>query len=112
MKVDVNAVCCGLLEREDVDRDAVQNVSGGSKKLDEAPTLLLIGLQYAGQHWDQLGLQPPVKKYETKNRVISDLLPNSKMLQCSYNYQGFLSCMLLIMHKSMRLKQVTIDAYF
>lgn len=44
MKVDVNAVCCGLLEREDVDRDAVQNVSGGSKKLDEAPTLLLICL--------------------------------------------------------------------
>lgn len=44
MKVDVDAVCCGLLEREDVDRDAVQNVSSGSKELDEVPTLLLIGL--------------------------------------------------------------------
>lgn len=44
VKVDVDAVCCGLLEREDVDRDAVQNVSSGSKELDEVPTLLLIGL--------------------------------------------------------------------
>lgn len=62
VKVDIDAVRCGLLERENVDCDAMQDVSGGSKELDKAPTLLLIGLQYAGQHWDHEGLQTPVKK--------------------------------------------------
>lgn len=56
VKADADAVCCGLLEREDVDCDPVQNVSGGGKELDEVPALLLIGLQYAGQHWNQLSL--------------------------------------------------------
>lgn len=74
MKVDVDAVCCGLLEREDVDSDAVQDISGSTKKLDKVPTLLLIGFQYAGQHWDQLSLQTPTKRY----RAIGKLLPNSK----------------------------------
>lgn len=76
VKVNVDAVRCRLLEREDVDRDAVQDISGSSKELAKVPTLLLIGLQYAGQHWDQLGLQTPTKRY----RTIGDLLPNSKGL--------------------------------
>jgi len=74
VKVDVDVVCCGLLEKEDVDGDAVQDISGSSKELDKVPTLLLIGLQYAGQHWDQLSLQTPTKK---KYRAIGKLLPNS-----------------------------------
>lgn len=76
MKVNVDTVCFGLLEREDVDGDAVQDISGSRKELDKAPTLLLIGLQYAGQHWDQLSLQTPRKRY----KAISKLLPNSKGL--------------------------------
>lgn len=52
VEVDVDAVCCGLLEREDVDCDAVQDVSCGCKETDEVPALLLIGLKYTSQHWD------------------------------------------------------------
>lgn len=77
MKVGVDTVCCALLEREDVDGDTIQDIRGSSKELDKAPTLFLIGLQYVGQHWDQLGLQTPMKKY----RAIGDLLPNSKGLK-------------------------------
>lgn len=62
VEVDVDVVCCGLLEVEDVDCDAVQDVSGGGKELDEVPALLLIGLQYAGQHWNQLSLQTSANK--------------------------------------------------
>lgn len=42
--VDVNMVQRSLLQAEDVDHGAVQDVAGLGEKLVEAPALLLVGL--------------------------------------------------------------------
>lgn len=55
----VDTVSHGLLQREEVDRLPLQDVCGGCKELVKTPTLLLVGLHYAGEHWHQLRLQAP-----------------------------------------------------
>lgn len=57
--VDVDVVQRGLLQAEDVDHGAVQDVVGLSEELIEAPTLLLIRLQDVGQNRGQETLEAP-----------------------------------------------------
>lgn len=54
--MDVDVVQRGLLQAEDVDHCAVQDVAGLCEELVEAPTLLLVGLQDVSQHWSQQAL--------------------------------------------------------
>lgn len=54
-------VQCSLLQAEDTDHHAVQDVAGLGEELVEAPALLLVSLQDVGQHRGQEALQSPGK---------------------------------------------------
>lgn len=58
--VYVDTMSHGLLQREEVNRLPLQDVCRGCEELVEAPTLLLVGLHYTSEHWDQLDFQAPV----------------------------------------------------
>lgn len=60
--VDVDVVQRGLLQAEDVDHRAVQDVVGFCKELIKAPAFLLIRLQDVGQNRSQEALKAPEKK--------------------------------------------------
>lgn len=53
----------GLLQAEDIDNGAVQDVVGLGKELIEAPALLLVCLQDVGQDRRQQALQPPATSH-------------------------------------------------
>lgn len=57
--VYVDTMSHGLLQREEVNRLPLQNVCSGCKELVETPTLLLVGLHYTSEHWNQQHLQAP-----------------------------------------------------
>ena len=71
VKVYVDGVCRGLLQVEEVDGDAVEDVGGGGQELVKAPALLLIGLQDAGQHGHQLPLQAPARAKHTHSITLN-----------------------------------------
>lgn len=57
--VYVDTMSHGLLQGEEVNRLPLQNVCSGCKELVETPTLLLVGLHYTSEHWNQQHFQAP-----------------------------------------------------
>lgn len=70
--VNVDVVERRLLQTEDVDHDAVQDIAGLSEELVEAPTFLLVSLQDVGQHWSEETLKTP----ETHTHTVRHASPH------------------------------------
>lgn len=55
--VYVDTMSHSLLQREEVNWLPLQYVCSGRKELVKTPTLLLVGLHYTSEHWNQLHFQ-------------------------------------------------------
>lgn len=80
----VDAMCHGLLQREEVNWLPLQYVCGGCEELVKTPTPLLVSLQYACQYGNQLHRQTPIDR-ETQTRRKTDGDDQEKLsITCSY----------------------------
>lgn len=67
--VDVDVVEGGLLQAEQIDNTAMEDVAGLGEELVEAPALLLVSLQDVSQHRGQKALQAPGEGQRVKRQV-------------------------------------------
>ena len=77
----------GLLQAEQIDNTAMEDVAGLGEELVEAPALLLVGLQDVSQHRGQKALQAPGKVKESKRRV--EVMSGRHINACGYGASPF-----------------------
>lgn len=60
--LNVNTVCHGVLQREEMDRLPLQDICCGCEELVKAPTPLLVSLHYACEYRNQQHFQTPTTR--------------------------------------------------
>lgn len=73
--MDVHVVQDRLGQREDMDDDSLQDVTGLRKELVKAPALGLLHLQDVGQDGHQLALQPPAPRTQRLSEAGAQTCP-------------------------------------